>query len=372
MAYVTGTALTNPLAKILWSDKLHVETLKEMYFTMRGLTREEEGDENTYERRGGAPIVVKRDFNKSRGQRIRLALQKQLTTDVGVASRSTGLASYTHGTTGMNGNEETMELYDMEVIVEQRKHAVGFDTPEIQNLRTNFRMDKLAAARLRDWMKQQKELGIIDAFIDGNTAHVIAESLASVVAHPNRYVAGVAGAAASTDAPSSTDLLNVAELRRMYAWARYNAINPVSAEGDECYVLLAPVFATNTLDADDTYRSSLNNALPRTRNHPLFDRADMKFGGIYIHEYNRVPNPATGDDKANIWQCMLLGADAIVLGLASKERLVRKKEDDYEDDYGVGIKSIWGCARADFQNAGNSTTLNQSSAQWDVYASSNI
>ena len=66
---------------------------------------------------------------------------------------------------------------------------------------------------------------------------------------------------------------------------------------------------------------------------------------------------------------IVLGADAIVCGNASEPRLVRRKEDEYEDRYGVGIKQVFGCARADFFHINNNDNINQSSAEmmsWSV------
>ncbi len=366
IGYVTGsgsaTSLSDPLVKILWSDKLHVQTLNELFFTERGMTAPEQGDEETFERRPAAPIIVKDDFSKSRGQRIRLALRLQLTSN----SDRSSLDSHTYSSETMVGNEEVMELYDMECLVELLKNATAFDTPEIQSLRTNFRMDVQARDALGDWMRDQKEEGINDAFVDGNAAHVIATTLKSSDTHPNiKY--GVSSDNSSNDDLDAGDTLSVALLRRMYGWARQNKINPVRDEGQEAYCLLAPVSAVNDLDADSEYRDSMNNAGPRAWNNPMFSRAEKKFGGVFVHEYERLRSP-THANSANIFQCMLIGAHSVVLGNADKPRLVRRKEDEYEDRYGVGIKHIFGCARADFVDRTDATTINQSSAQWNVWA----
>jgi hypothetical protein len=69
---------------------------------------------------------------------------------------------------------------------------------------------------------------------------------------------------------------------------------------------------------------------------------------------------------------MLLGASSLVFGNAGKPRLVRRKEDEYEDRYGVGIKLVFGCARSDFYHINNNDKINQSSAQWSVFANSTI
>ena len=157
----TATSLADPLVNILFSQKLHVETQDELWFNQRGLMKKEDGSESTFERKGDSPIVVKDEFGRERGQRIRLALRKQLTTNVGLADRdgagtgATVLNQYTFGGASMIDQEENMNLYDMEVVVELMKHAVGFATPELQDLRTPLKMEQEAAAALKDWLAGQ-------------------------------------------------------------------------------------------------------------------------------------------------------------------------------------------------------------------------
>ena len=262
-----------------------------------------------------------------------------------------------------------MNLFDMEVIVELMKHSVGFATPELQDLRTPMRMEQEAAVALRDWLTGQYEESILDAFYDGNAAHVIKSSFASATTHP-RIIWGN-DATAQSDI-SSNDTLSAADLRKLYETLRVNNVNPLKVEGKEMYVLLAHVYSVSDLMNDADIKSTYQNAFTRTgagAENPLFSRADVVFEGIVVHEYNRVRSPATGTNAASTKQNIALGADSIICGNASEPRLVRRKEDAYEDRYGVGIKQIFGCARADFQHINNNETLNQSSAQlmnWSV------
>ena len=64
MAYVTGTAsatLADPLIKILYSEDLHMETLDELWFTKAGMTKRETGNEEAFDRKASAPIIIKDD-----------------------------------------------------------------------------------------------------------------------------------------------------------------------------------------------------------------------------------------------------------------------------------------------------------------------
>ena len=371
----SATSLADPLVNILFSQKLHIETQDELWFNQRGLMNKEDGGEDTFERKSDSPIVVKDEFGKERGQRIRLALRKQLTTNVGLSDRDgsgTGanvLNQYTFGISSMIDQEENMNLYDMEVVVELMKHAVGFATPELQDLRTPFKMEQEAASALRDWLAGQYEESILDAHYEGNAAHVIKSGFASATAHPR--VIWSNNATEQGDI-SNDDLLSAADLRKVYESMRINNINPLKVDGKEMYVLLAHVYSISDLMNDSDIKNTYQNAFSRTAagsENPLFSRAEVIFEGIAVHEYNRVRVPGSGDNAASTRRNIVLGADAIICGNASEPRLVRRKEDAYEDRYGVGIKQIFGCARADFQHINNNVTLNQSSAElmnWSV------
>ena len=371
----SATSLADPLVNILFSQKLHIETQDELWFNQRGLMKKEDGGEDTFERKSDSPIVVKDEFGKERGQRIRLALRKQLTTNVGLSDRDgsgTGanvLNQYTFGISSMIDQEENMNLYDMEVVVELMKHAVGFATPELQDLRTPFKMEQEAASALRDWLAGQYEEAILDAHYEGNAAHVIKSGFASATAHPR--VIWSNNATAQGDI-SNDDLLSAADLRKVYESMRINNINPLKVDGKEMYVLLAHVYSISDLMNDSDIKNTYQNAFSRTAagsDNPLFSRAEVIFEGIAVHEYNRVRVPGSGTNAASTRRNIVLGADALICGNASEPRLVRRKEDAYEDRYGVGIKQIFGCARADFQHINNNVTLNQSSAElmnWSV------
>ena len=380
MAFVTGAGstagLADPLVNILFSSKMHVETQGELFFNKAGLMKKEDGGEDPYNRKADSPIVVKDEFGKERGQRIRLALRKALDRNVtGVTDRdgsgtgSTVLNQYTFGTTSMIDQEESMVLNDMEVVVELMKHAVGFDTPELQDLKTNFRMEQEAAGALADWLTGQYEESILDALYEGNAAHVIKSGFASAVAHPRVIWGNDATAQGNI---SDNDKLSSTELRSIYQTLRLANVNPIKHEGREAYVMLAHVYSVSDLSADSVIQANYQNAFTRTdasASNPLFGNADIIFEGIAVHEYNRIRSPATGTNAASTRRNLVLGADAVVCGNASEPRLVRRKEDAYEDKYGVGIKQIFGCARADFFHINNNDVINQSSAEamnWSV------
>jgi len=228
-------------------------------------------------------------------------------------------------------------------------------------------------------MVGQKEEAIIDAFYNKYPAHVIRNGTgghSAGVDHPTPNIIW-GGASTGQDDITTTDNLNSAALREIYKEARTKNINPISVGGAEVFVVLAHVRAMQNLMADATAVTGINELFGRGgmgQDNPIVSRSEVYYSGCCVHEYNRVRSvynatPATNNSDKTI-QCMVLGADALVLANGSEPRLVRRKEDRYEDVYGIGIKQIFGTARADWMDrsdtAGN--TINQSSLQYNVYA----
>jgi len=388
--------MSDDLVLTLWSSKLHMETLRELWFTDRGMTKQETGDEGVYERSASAPIIIKDELGVGRGQRIRMALRKQLKSGLPSTDNST---AYDHQAMNRNQNsgdghipskhydvsaagtminaEENMELYDLECTVEMLKHAVAFSAPEIQNMRTNFNMEDEAAVALRDWLVAQKEEALLDTFYFKHPAHILrreTNGFDSAVTHPNNVWANDATTVSDI---GTNDKLDAAALRKIYKEARTRNIAPLKVGGTECYVLLAHVRGLNDLYADTTTGSGTMEVFNRAgtgQDNPIISRAEMYYSGICVHEYNRVRganmvDADTGQESETIHN-IVLGADALIQANATEPRLVRRKEDRYEDVYGIGIKQVFGGVRADWMDATNtaSKTINQSSIQFNAYS----
>lgn len=370
MTYVTGTATGNNLTRISWSSKLHRETQDRFFFQASGLRRPDVGDEPTFERRAGTPIVTQEALNNKRAQQVRVALQMQLTRNRSATTGARSINAYTHSTGNMIDQEEVMALHDFTAWVEQMKHATSFDVPDIQDLRTEFKMTVRAADVLADWMAAEMEESTLDACYDRHSAHVVAASLASTADPPTANLQWANGKL--TDASLNTgDRLTSTELRRMFAWADVNDINPVRLNGQENWVLLCHTYNYNDLWNDTAFREAVQHGWQRASkpgDNPLFDNADAIFANVCVYKYNRIRASAT---NANVRRCILLGADAIAEGVTSRPRLVRRKEDRYEDLFGLAIKAINGWARADFAPV-SGTTINQSLAIWALYTNTSV
>lgn len=371
---VTGTAFTNNLTRIGFSSVLHRESQDKMYFTKRGMISRDTGNESTFERRGGLPIRGIEALNNKRAQEVRIGMLNQLTRNRTAVTGPRSPNARTYGITSSNtmvDQEETAALRNCIVYVEQSKHATSTVTPEIQDLRTEFRITAQFGGLLTDWMAAEDEENYLDAFYDQYSGHVVAGISAASAADPPANNLQYAGGAADDASLGDTDRLTVAELRRMWTWLETNNINPIRVDGQECFVLLCHPFNYADLFGDTEWQNMYQNAWQRAASksqNPLFSGADAVYMNIYIHSFSRIRASAS---NANARRCLLLGADAVAHGMTVRPRLVRRKEDDYEDILGIGIKSIHGEARFDWAPQ-SGTTLNQSMAIWGIHTNSAV
>lgn len=374
-SFVTGTATGNTLTRIGWSSKLHREAQSRFFFQESGMRERDMGDEPTFERRRGAPVIVQEVLNAGRAQQVRVALVTQLTTNRGTTVRinaagTVGISSYTYGTTGMKDNEETPSLSSFTAWVEQMKHATSFVTPELQDLRTEFKMRVQASNLLADWIAAEMEEATLDAAYHRFSAHVIG-GLSQSAADPPTANLFYANRKADAGSLGTGDGLTAAELRRMATWFETANINPIKGGGKRGAILLCHPYAYADIWADEEFREYQSHGNVRGTGNPAMDNADLEFHGIYLWKYNRVRTGLSGDNAANVRRLLLLGSDALAEGVTMRPRMVIRKEDDYEDVYGVGVKAINGWARADWAPT-SGTTINQSLAIWSVYTADSV
>jgi hypothetical protein len=365
MTWVTGLTHGNNLVRVAWGSKLHRQTQSRMPMSMKGMVRPDVGDEPTFERREGAPIVSQENLNGKRAQEVRLGLSLQLTRNRTAATGARSINQYTHSTGDMIDNEEQPALSNVKGYVEQMKHAVSFDVPEVQDLRSEFKMTVKSADLLADWCAAEQEESRYDAIYDQYSAHVVA-GLSVSTADPPVLNQQWANRKAADGDLNGSDRLTAAELRRMATWASVNNINPTNPMGDSCFLLFCHSFNYADLWTDTTFTNAYENGWQRAADknaNPMFSFADAYYAGIYIYKNDRV---RASSASGNVRRCILLGADAIGEGITSRPKLVRRKEDKYEDKFGLAIKAINGWFRLDFAPQ-SGTTLWQGGAIWALY-----
>ena len=361
----TTTSLSFPiatgdrLAEINWSIITHVETQDETFFARAGMVAKDTGREESHERRAGVPIILKDELKRAPGEEVRIRMRRQLT-------RTPRTSSYTYGTTAMTGNEEALNYLDVRVPLWLLKNSTGHDSPDTLYHRTSADLEQDSEDALKEWLIENHEEAILDCFYDKFPYFAIADSIAgaATTAHPRLYYAGGVTSAAQMD---PTYVLNAREAQRMRSYAINRRLNPIRIEGQKCFVVLADTFVLNDLKNDPVYAAVQQNGNDRGSENPMISGAVGSYNHLYFHEYERMRRTTSGAHSGNIGQVALLGADAIVVVYGSEPRLVSRTETAYGDRFGRAIRQVFGGARSDFRNQANSTTINQSSAQWQVW-----
>ena len=351
------------LAEVIWASEAHVETQKELFFSKAGMVAKDRGNEPTHERRPGLPIVIKDDFKKGPGEEIRIRMRMQLTRK---ASNKDGTASaYTRDTTSMMGNEESIAYRDLQVYLALLKNSVGFDSPDWLFHRTSADLEEDAKDLLRDWLVENHEDAILDAFHDKFPYFVSQTLTLTTVAHPRLYYAN---SHAGTDDLTATDTFSENEVRRMRNFCVNRAINPVNIDDKKCFICLADPFIIADLLTDQQFRDMAKDAFEKGSDNPLIKAAQFVHLGILMFEYDRVRRNRTGANIGQIARLPLLGADAIAVAYGSEPRLVPRVETNYGDRWGMAIRQVFGASRCDYRNQAASATTNQSSAEWNVWS----
>lgn len=372
VAFVTGTAAGNTLVKISWGSKIHRETQARNFFQgERGLVQADAGDEPTFDRQAGAPIISSEELNGKRAYQVRLGLRRQLTRNVSQSAGARSLNQYTYSTTSMVDQEETMILHYVIAYVDQMKHSTAFLTPDLQDLRTMFKMKVLAADALVDWITREMEESTLDAFYDKFSAHSTAALTLTTADPPAANLKWPNGKTSNTDLTTG-DELSMTELRRMAAFAETGPsggqpFNPIRISNGEYYLLLVHPLNFNDLLASEEFRTVCIGGSQRGESDsPYFRYADARMFNILIYKYPRI-RVASGN--ANARRCLLLGSNACVQGVTFRPHMVERNENAYEDIYGIGVKAINGWSRADWI-PDSGTTFNQSMAIWNVFTTS--
>lgn len=358
LSYPIGA--TDPLAEQIWSAKTHTETAWETWWAKKGMVAEDKGDEESHKKVAGSPVVMKSEFGSKAGQRLNMSLRRQLTRTPRTATNGI----YTYGSTVAVGYEEAMVYMDIAIWLDKLKHMVGFDAPDIFQHRTSIDLESDVRQGLKEWLVENLEEIYIDGLIDGSAYMAIQDALTSAVAHPNLYYVEGASSLITTD---STKVMTARELRRINSFfARVNGagLNPIPLDGSKCGLMLCSTYIINQLFNDEEFRQIVSQGDVRGNENRMISGSIGKFGPLYIHAYERA-RVAAGSDAVE--EVFIIGANALAVGYGSEPRFLVRHEDAYGDRWGRGIAQIVGIARADWQNAANTVTLNQSSGNWRVY-----
>lgn len=348
-------ATTDALTRKIWDTILHRQVQNKLYWRTHGLVGRDIGEEgDLIEDKPWLPIVEKSQFNKERGDRITMNLIRKLT-----GSGQTGI-------TALVDSEESLGLWRMQCYIELKRHGVLIDGFDMSQQRAVIDLDAVATRVLSDWYAQLLDDEIFNAFYNGFSANVIAQSVAATTTMPTANLI-FAGTAPTAEAVGPMDKMSCAVIDKCRVFADVNNIVPVMYKGESCYVMIVHTYQMNDLRQDDRWERAAHHAAPRGDDNPLWNHAEGKWNGVFIHQSNKIAVEATTvTDYLNKRRAIFTGAHAVAMGVAMEPEMRRRKEDDYGIKKGYGLQGIYGTARADWTDGTN--TSNQSAALVTTFA----
>ncbi len=355
----TGTATGAALTPKQWSAVLHREVQNKSFFTRNGLKAVDKSDRfGLDEDNVGAPIILKTELEKNRGDNVTTGLVKNLT----------GTGKY--GVQTLQGYEEAQAYYNFNTPIELIRHGTGVQGFVLEQ-RHPFRMtiDELSRGLLTNWMAKWLDDDIFSAFYSGYSSHLISGSVggASTVTHPSGNLL-YAGAATSTATLNEDCVLNADMLERLNVWAEVNNINPIKVDGRDYFALLVHPYQWKTLRQSDL-REDLRMAGERGNENPIFSGADLVYSNIIVFKTNKVAAVGSTGEDANRRKAILMGAHAMAECIGRRPWFEVRDDTDFGLIKAVAINSIVGHRRADWtSDDGASTRINQSSAVVFSYA----
>lgn len=302
----------------LWSEIVYKETRIASYWDKFSGTDAE-----------SSALYEETHLEKGRGDVVRLPIIMRLTGD----GRTEGQQ--------LEGNEERLSSYTVDVTLAQYRHAVR-DDGAMSRQRAMFDLSKNSKSALKVWGSEKLDKLCFDALNIGtgttsNPSRVFYMNASDV------WTTGTAwGNNGSMDAGSSMlSLDTISRLKKIAqtggASRSYVPVSPIKLKGEEVYVLITHPYALYDLRASSAFQQAQREAQARSKDHPLFTGAEAMWDGVVIHAHEGVKLTAA----SNLARGALFGAQALVRAWGQRVQLV-ERDFDYGNEKGVATGMILG------------------------------
>jgi N4-gp56 family major capsid protein len=303
-------------------------------------------------------IQLREELTKKKGDTIVFQLINRLT---GAAITDNAV---------LNGYEEDLTQRSFPVTVHQYRNAVV--VPDYEQQASILDLLSVAKEPLMDWSMSllrdkiiaalASKNGVTYASGDGNgstTGTSQAQKDAWLVDNADRVLFGAAvgnnsdndwsACVGKIDASADKLTYTVGSLAKRMAKQADPHIRPIrsTSDGQEWYVMFCHSRCFRDLK---TSLATINqNAEVRGSSNPLFTDGDLTYDGVIYREIPEIPTRgAIGDSSSVIAENYLCGAQALGLAFARRWQTITKKEDDYGDKPGIGVRGTWGVEKLRF------------------------
>lgn len=324
---LTGDAVTRKL----WASKTIREASKLIYFKkfMPGgvldLGKMKRGSDHALSVEDEqAPIIVRADFLKEKGDEINYQLIMKL-TGAGVS-----------GDSPLWDNEEKLIFYNDKVRIDQVRNGVR-PKGEMTNQRVAFNMRSSAKSALAVWLAERLDQ---DIFTELDSS-------------PTKTFYG--GDATSTATIEATDYMTLALISKVKTYAKKAVplIEPIRFDGKDYYLMIiSPDQEYDLRVNDSSWAQAQREANVRGKDNPIFAGGAGIWDDVIIHSHPDIAVAVNWGSGANIAgaSAIFMGKNALTLAWG-KHPFWREQEFDYGNKHGFSIGAIYGKKKNIFNGA---------------------
>lgn len=302
------------------------------------------------------PIHLVTDLTETeRGDRVIMPLVQDLIGD-GVV-----------GDNELEGNEEALVADDVEIKIDQLRHAVK-SRGRMSEQRTVIRFRAQAKDKLGYWLGNKlDEIAFLTAGgilyskkLDGTSRAISSQlpqlAFASDVTAPTSQRAVYPGSVVATSGLTASDKMSWNLLIKAKAAAVRRRLKPIRINGASTYVVVMSPEQARDLKSDADYRSIVANAGARGASNELFTGAFAKVDGLILYEHARVPTTlgAASGSKYGAGGAvdgaiaLFLGAQALGFARIGDAHWDESDNQDYGNREGIGYGRMIGFKKPTF------------------------
>lgn len=305
-------------------------------------------------------IQIKEDLTTQKGKSITCHLVTNLAEDDGVTGSGT-----------LEGNEEAMDNYGHEIVVDQYRKAVL--VPDFEQQKTMIDLLRAGRAVTMNWAKAHLRdkvitaLGSINGVAYGSATETQKDNWLTDNSDRVLFGAELANTtagdhSASLAALTTTDdkmTADIGRLAKRLALAADPAIRPYMTDDDEEWlVCFVGTRAMRDLRADSEVQQANREAWQRAsgkgKQNPIFRGGGIIYDGIVYREVPEIPVLAgvgAGTPAADVEPFYLCGAQSVGVAYAKRPSAIRETRD-YGDKRGAGVRVWYGVDKLTFVDGG--------------------
>lgn len=345
----TDYPLNHNLAVKRWAQGLMKEALKRTYaLQFMGKSAD-------------SLVQIKTELNKAEGDRIRFGIRSQL--------QGGGI----QGDDTLEGNEEALETFSQDIVIDQLRHAVR-SKGKMSEQRVPFTVRDEARDGLADWWADRIDTWFFNQ-LTGNTGQtdVRYTGMQVAIAPDADHLVAVgtnnleASISASTDQKFS---LSVIDKAVEVAKTAKNTLRPIRAGADDYYVAFIHPYQTTDLRTSttsgqwlDIQKAALSGGAGK--DSPIFTGALGIYNNVIIKESVRVPlltlGQVTATSTSGVARSVLCGAQAACLafGRGFGQNTFSWVEElfDFKNSLGVAAGCIGGLQKTRFNGSDFATVV---------------